>query len=129
MSGTSRAELRRVVQRLAGICGVGIAAGALLIGTQRPGVRARVWHWRHGVTLEMGNVTVPAPRNYLVTDFGEGFLLTRLDTEDRTPTQRMKSVASIGFTPARMVTAEQMENVTQKMGEFARQHDGHETQR
>lgn len=129
MSGTSRAELQRTVKRLAVICGVGVVAGALLIVTLQPEVRARVWHWRHGTTLEIGSAVVPAPRNYQVQEFGDGFLLVRLDTEDRTPTQRTKSMASIGVRPAPPVTAEQMENVTVKMTEFSRQHDGHETQR
>src|ERR1700729_3820565 len=124
MSETSRTQLQRTVKRLAVICGVGVVAGALLIVTLQPEVRARVWHWRHGTTLEIGNAVVPAPRNYLVQEFGDGYLLVRLDTEDRTPTVRTKSKASIGVRPAPPVTAEQMEQLTEKLAEFSRQGGG-----
>ena len=129
MSSTSRAELARTVRWLAVICGVGVVAGAVLIVMLQPEVRAWVWHWRHGASLEIGNAVVPAPRNYSVQELGDGYLLVRLDTEDRTPTQRTKSKAAITVRPAPPVTAEQMETVTEKMAEFARQRDGRETQR
>ena len=129
MSETSRTQLARTVRRLAVICGVGVVAGALLIVMLQPEVRAQVWHWRHGTTLEIGNAVVPAPRNYLVQEFGDGYLLVRLDTEDRTPTVRTKSKASIGVRPAPLVTAEQMEQLTGKLMDFALQRDGHATQR
>jgi hypothetical protein len=111
------------------ICVIGVIAGALLIAMLQPEVRAWVWHQRHGATLEMGNVTVPAPRNYAVQELGDGYLLVRLDTEDRTPTQRTKSKAAITVRPAPPVTAEQMEQLTEKLAEFSRQRDGRETQR
>src|SRR5689334_3493384 len=63
---------------------------------ERIRIGAWVWHLRQGTTTTVGGYVIPAPRNWYVEDLGNGTqLLVRLDTDDQTPTQRVKSHASM----------------------------------
>jgi hypothetical protein len=57
-----------------------------------------MWHVRHGTAVTIGNYIVPVPRNWYVENHGQaGQLLVRLDTDDLTPTKRLKAPAAMLF--------------------------------
>jgi len=66
--------------------------------SQRGRIESRLWHFRHGNTLEIGKYTVPIPENWYATSIGEGqHIAMRTDTEDRSVTKRLKTRAAIGI--------------------------------
>ena len=75
-----------------------IFVGALIAYEFRIYIATRIWHMRHGTSLTIGNYTGPIPMNWYVQDIdGVGPLLYRLDTDDHTPTKRLKAHASISL--------------------------------
>src|ERR1051325_11519110 len=51
-----------------------------------------IWHMRHGISLSIGNYSVPVPGNWYVEDMdGVGQQLIRMDSDDHTHTQKLNA--------------------------------------
>src|SRR5689334_25374167 len=73
-----------------------ICIGILVAYEFRIYIATLIWHMRHGTSLAIGGYSVTVPNNWYVENIdGVGQHLFRLNTDDHTPTKRLKVHASI----------------------------------
>jgi hypothetical protein len=73
-----------------------VLTGAWGIYRHLKSVEVWFWHVRHDDAVDVGGFAVPVPANWYGEKLGiADELLIRIDTNDRTPTKRLKSFASM----------------------------------
>jgi len=86
-------------------------------------ITAWVWHLRHGTAMNVGNYTIPVPKNwYVESQPEEGELLVKMDTADRTPYKRLKAHASILLLPEAPLKDEDLHRLLSIDTDFLKQH-------
>lgn len=62
------------------IAGITVLILAFLAYDRWPQVRAKVWHWRHGSMITVGDYEVPVPEQWLVVEYENADIVTLVDT-------------------------------------------------
>ena len=83
----------RIRLTIIALIGIGVA---WTIYQHRIRLETWVWHYRHGASVTVGDYIVPVPANWYVEDLNSSDkMLFRIDTDDRSPTRRLKAHAGI----------------------------------
>jgi hypothetical protein len=110
----------RVQSILLALAVVAAAWGAY---THRLRIETWIWHFRHGNTLDVGDVVVPVPANWHVETLGKTEeLLVRVDTADQTPYRRLKAHSSISLLVEKPLNDQDLNRLTSLELAFMKQH-------